>query len=164
MEMYLIGKIVKTHGLKGIMRFEYYFKDPLKMKLLSGIYFADGDEKHSIIKVKSGKKLLLTIEGIESIEDAEVLKNEKIFISNDEKKLLIEDKDEYFTEDIIGMKVFNDNMKFLGKITKIYQSGKNDVYQLDNDDTKLIPASKEFIKKIDMKNQCVIVELIEGLI
>jgi len=164
MEMYLIGKIVNTHGLKGLMRFEYYLKDPLKMKLLSEIYLGDDAEKYRIIKVKSGKKLLLSIEGIDSIEDAEVLKNKKIYISNDEKKLLIEDKDEYFIEDIIGMKVYNDKMEFLGKITKIHQTGKNDIYQLDNDDKKLIPASKEFIKKIDIKNKYIIVELIEGLI
>jgi 16S rRNA processing protein RimM len=164
MEMYLIGKIVNTHGLKGLMRFEYYLKDPLKIKLLSGIYLGDGEKKYNIIKVQSGKKLLLSIEGIESIEDAEKLKNKKIYISNDEKNLLIEDKDEYFIDDIIGMKVYNNNMEFLGTVTKIYQTGKNDVYQLDNDEAKLIPASKEFIKKIDVNKKCIIVELIEGLI
>ena len=164
MEMFLVGKIINTHGLKGLIRIEYYLKDPNKLELISRIFIGENQNKYEIKKILSGKKILLELKEVQNIDDAETLKNKNIYIDVKEKELLIEDKDEYFVEDIIGMKVYDEKMEFIGTITKIYQTGKNDIYELDNNDKKLIPASKEFIKKIDLKNKNMIVELIEGLI
>jgi 16S rRNA processing protein RimM len=107
---------------------------------------------------------LLKLKDIDTIEEAERLKNIEIFIDDKMKHFLIAEKDEYFTEDIIGIDVYDIDENFIGKITKIYKTGKNDVYEIDNNIDRLIPASKKFIKEIDTKNKKMTVELIEGLI
>ena len=164
MEFYEIGKIINTHGLKGLMRIEYYHYEPKKLMEVSSIYLGEEKIKYTIKKITTNKKILLNLQGIDDINEAEKLKNYKIFISLDEKEILIEDKDEYFIEDIIGISVYDTKDKYIGKITNIHKTSKNDIYEIDNDIKKLIPSSKQFIKKIDLENKKITVELIEGLI
>jgi len=164
MEFYETGKIINTHGLKGLIRIEYYHYKPKKLMEASSIYVGKEKTKYSIKNITVNKKILLNLHGLDDINEAEKLKNSKIFINLEEKELLIEDKDEYFIEDIIGLNVYDTKDKYIGKITNIHKTGKNDIYEIDNDIKKLIPASKQFIKIIDLKNNKIIVELIEGLI
>ncbi|MDW7668241.1 MAG: ribosome maturation factor RimM [Bacillota bacterium] len=164
MEFYKTGKIINTHGLKGLIRIDYYHYQPEKLMEVSSIYIGNEKIKYPIKSITANKKILLNLEGIDSIEKAEKLKNSDIFINLEEKEILIEDKDEYFIEDIIGLRVYDEEDNYIGKITNILKTGKNDIYELDNDVKKLIPASKQFIKEIDLKNNKMIVKLIEGLI
>ncbi len=164
MEFYKAGKIINTHGLKGLVRIEYYHYQPKDLMEASKIYVGDEKTKYSILNMTVNKKILLNLDGIDSIDKAEKLKNSDIFINLEEKEILIEDEDEYFIEDIIGIEVYDMEDKYIGKITNVFKTGKNDIYQLDNDVKKLIPASKQFIKEIDLKNNKMVVELIEGLI
>ncbi len=164
MEFYNIGKIINTHGLKGLIRIEYYHYQPKKLMDISNIYIGKEKIKYNIKNVTVNKKILVKLEGIDDIDKAEKLKNSDIFINLEEKEVLIEDENEYFVEDIIGLKVYDMEDNYIGKITNIIKTGKKDIYEIDNDVKKLIPASKEFIKQIDLKNNKMMVELIEGLI
>jgi 16S rRNA processing protein RimM len=146
MKFFKIGKIINTHGLKGMVRIDYYLKDPEMLMTVPEIYLGKDKNEYSINQIGVNKKILLKLKDIDTIEKAERLKNIEIFIDDKMKHFLIEEKDEYFTEEII------------------YKTGKNDVYEIDNNIDKLIPASKKFIKEIDTKNKKMTVELIEGLI
>lgn len=55
--------------------------------------------------------------------------------------------------------------EFLGKVYDIFSTGSNDVYVVKNELGKqiLLPAIESVIKKIDIKNKRIIVNLIEGL-
>ena len=97
--------------------------------------------------------------GIESINDAEKLKN-KIIKIPDEFALPL-DKDEYYIRDLYGLNVYDENKKFLGHITDVIQTGANDVYVINKN--LLIPAIKECILKIDIKNKIMSVKLLKGL-
>lgn len=164
MEFYKAGKVINTHGLKGLIRIEYYHYQPKKLMDISNIYIGKEKIKYNIKNVTVNKKILVILEGIDDIDKAEKLKNSDIFINLEEKEVLIEDENEYFVEDIIGLKVYDMEDNYIGKITNIIKTGKKDIYEIDNDVKKLIPASKEFIKQIDLKNNKMMVELIEGLI
>lgn len=164
MKFFKIGKIINTHGLKGMVRIDYYLKDPEMLMTVPEIYLGKDKNEYSINQIGVNKKILLKLKDIDTIEEAERLKNIEIFIDDKMKHFLIAEKDEYFTEDIIGIDVYDTDENFIGKITKIYKTGKNDVYEIDNNIDKLIPASKKFIKEIDTKNKKMTVELIEGLI
>src|SRR6056297_67560 len=113
MEFYETGKIINTHGLKGLIRIEYYHYQPKDLMEVSSIYIGDEKTKYSIIKMTVNKKILLNLESIDSIEKAEKLKNSDIFINIEEKEILIEDEDEYFIEDIIGLMVYDIEDKYV---------------------------------------------------
>ena len=53
----------------------------------------------------------------------------------------------------------------LGEVKDVFNTGSNDIYDVKDEGGKqiLIPAIKEVIKSIDVKNKKIIVKLIEGL-
>ena len=48
----------------------------------------------------------------------------------------------------------------------VFQTGSNDVYTLKNSEGKeiLIPAIKEVIKNVDIKNKKIVIHIMDGLI
>ena len=73
--------------------------------------------------------------------------------------------DTYFLHQLIGMNVIDGNGITIGEITAVYQGGGNDVYEVRQGDKEiLIPAVAQFVKKVDVDSNQVVVELIEGMI
>ena len=73
------------------------------------------------------------------------------------------DKDTFYHEDLIGLKVFEFE-RFLGIITDIIERGSNDVYVVTNSDNEiLIPGIKSVIKAVDIADQKMLVVLPKGL-
>lgn len=54
---------------------------------------------------------------------------------------------------------------YIGKVDDIFSTGSNDVYVVKNEngEEKLLPGINEVLKKIDIENKKIIVNLIEGL-
>ena len=164
MEEYLeIGQIVNTSGLKGflkvipltddITRFEVYIQE--KKDLV----------EFKIQEVKYSKNMvLLKLEGIDDIGEAEKFKN--FYIKINRKDAVELEEDSYFIVDIIGCKVFTDENEFLGKVIDVFQTGSNDVYTVKNNEDKeiLLPAIEDVIKDIDIANKKIVVKLMDGLI
>ncbi|MBP3628458.1 MAG: 16S rRNA processing protein RimM, partial [Anaerotignum sp.] len=68
--------------------------------------------------------------------------------------------------DLYGMKVVTDEGEELGELVKIYETGANDVYAVKKAEDKkelLIPAIKDCILKVDIKDHTMTVHLLEGL-
>ena len=108
--------------------------------------------------------LLLKLEGIDDITEAEKYKNFYIKI-NREDAVELED-DSYFIVDIIGCEVYTESQELLGKVIDVFPTGSNDVYTVKNSEGKeiLLPAIEDVIKDVDIKNKKIIIHLLEGLI
>ena len=72
----------------------------------------------------------------------------------------------YFIADLIGLEVYTNQNELLGKLDDVFSTGSNDVYVVKDQNGKqiLLPAIKEVIKQIDLKNKKITVELINGLL
>jgi len=108
--------------------------------------------------------ILLTVKEIDDINVAELYKNGRILIP-DTVAIPLEE-DEYYTRDLYGMKVVTDEGEELGELVKIYETGANDVYAVKKVEDKkelLIPAIKDCILKVDIKENTMTVHLLEGL-
>ena len=79
-----------------------------------------------------------------------------------QKKL---DEDTYFIADLIGLNVYDEKDKLIGKLNDIYNTGSNDIYVVNSDNGKqiLFPALKSVIKQIDVKNGKIIVDVNGGI-
>ncbi len=108
--------------------------------------------------------VLLKLEGIDDIGEAEKFKN--FYIKINRKDAVELEEDSYFIVDIIGCKVFTDENEFLGKVIDVFQTGSNDVYTVKNNEDKeiLLPAIEDVIKDIDIANKKIVVKLMDGLI
>ena len=158
-----IGRIVNTRGLKG------------KVKVLPMVDDLDLFESIEYVMI-DGKKFemegtkyfkgnaILKLSGIDTIEEAENYKTKKIDIFEEDLPALEEGV--YYVKDLLGLTVETEEGEKLGKIIDVFKTGSNDVYTVKQADGKEIylPAIKDVVQKIDLKEKKVTVKLIEGLL
>ena len=150
-----IGKIVNTFGIKGELKV-YPYVDYIDE--LSKIYI--DNKEYTLSKSRNQKNVvIIKIKGLDDINLVEDFKNKEIEIDRVDLPKLKEG--EYYLEDLIGLDVYTDEGKLLGKLDDIFNTGANDIYQVNN---ILLPAIPDVIKKIDIENQKIIVHIIKGLI
>ena len=166
-EYFEIGQIVNTSGLKGILKIKPFTDDIKKFSNLKTIYITtkSGLTEFKIEQVRYVKNMvMLKLAGIDTVEEAEKYRNLYIKILRDQEEELEEGS--YYVVDILGCKVNTDANQELGKIVDVFQTGSNDVYVVKDEQGKqiLLPAIKEVIKNVDVKNKIITVHLLEGLV
>ena len=165
MNSILIGKIVNIHGIKGEIKIYPYTDDIENLSKLKEIYLDEKLEKKYIIKSSKIQKnmLILKLDSIDSVEEAEKLRNMNLYIP----KLEVKEEDTYYIEDLISLEVIDiKNNVSIGKITYVFNNGANDVYEILTNDGKKVyfPAIKQVVKKVDIKDNKIYVEVMKGLI
>lgn len=167
MEYIEIGQIVNTNGLKGVVKVNPFTDDIGKFEDLKYVYIQLKNElkKVKIEQVRYNKnQVLLKLEGIDSIEEAEKYRNFYLKTEKESQEDLGEDT--YYIVDLIGLDVYSDKNEYLGKIEDVFPTGSNDVYVVKDNLGKqiLIPAIADVVKEVDLKNKKMIINLIPGLI
>lgn len=164
-----VGKIVNTHSLKGEVKVisSTDFEEE-RFKKGSKLLITRGNQLIREVVVQSYRNhknfLLVKFEGIDSVEEAEKLKNLQIKIDSDEVGEL--EENEFYFHQIIGCEVFDENDKNLGEIIDILTPGANDVWVIKGENGKeiLIPYIEDVVKKIDITSKKVNIKVMEGLI
>ena len=161
-----IGQIVNTFGIKGEVKVKPFTDDIKRFDELKKVYVKTktGIKQYKIENVKYHKNMvLLKLEGINRIEDAELLRN--LFLEIDREDAIPLEEGTYFIADLIGLEVYTDEGKLLGKVEDIYNTGSNDIYVVKDELGKqiLLPGIKEVIKEIKLDEK-IIVHLLQGLV
>ena len=167
MEYIEIGQIVNTNGLKGVVKVNPFTDDISKFEDLKYVYIQLKNElkKVKIEQVRYNKnQVLLKLEGLDSIEEAEKYRNFYLKTEKESQEDLGEDT--YYIVDLIGLDVYSDKNEYLGKIEDVFPTGSNDVYVVKDNLGKqiLIPAIADVVKEVDLKNKKMTINLIPGLI
>ena len=168
MEEFLeIGQIVNSYGIKGFAKVVPFTDDITRFEKLKTVYveYKNKLEELTIQEVKYHKNLiLLKIKGIDTIEEIEKYRNCYLKIHRKDAVKLPEDT--YFIVDLIGLEVFDEKENLLGTIVDVFPTGSNDVYVVKDELGKqiLLPAIGSVIKKVDIPNKKMKVNLIEGLV
>lgn len=165
-----VGKIVNTHGIKGEVRVISRTDFPEeRYKQGNHLFLFKKDSKEPIrLTVKSHRKHknfdLLTFEGYENVNDVITMKEGILKIS--ESQLGELEEGEYYYHEIIGCLVFTIHGQEIGKVTEILSPGANDVWVVKTKDKKdvLIPYIEDIVKKVDIKEQIILIEPMEGLL
>ena len=166
-EFFEIGKIIKTHGLKGGVKVKSYLTDPGSLlPRLEAVYLQREDtdmQRCLLTRYQSGSDFFfLEMEGVSDYQAATSLLGYRVYAPID--KLAPLPEGEYYWHDLIGMDVTTEEGFPLGKISEIFSVGSNDVYVCKNgDDEKLLPATEDVIRKVDKVKNIMTVRLLEGL-
>lgn len=168
MNKYLeLGQIVNVKGLKGEVKVNPFTEDNTRFERLPKVFVkkAKGDMKeYSISKVGYNKnQVIIKFKEINTVEEAETLRNSYILVDRDVLGELPEGV--YYIADLIGLDVYTEAQEYLGKVDDIFSTGSNDVYVVKDElgKQRLLPGIDEVLKKIDIPNGKIIVNLIEGL-
>lgn len=165
--MLLIGQIIKSHGIKGELKVKRLTDFPERFDPGNTVYLSQGEgyEAVEIEAYKEGNKYsILKLVGLESIDEAEKLKGTEIKIKKSQTTKLPENT--YYYHEIIGCDVYTDDATYLGVVDSILAPGANDVWVVKSptNEEYLIPYIPQVVKQVDILNERIEVELMEGLI
>ena len=169
-DMFTVGTIVGTHGLKGevkvISRTDY---PELRFSPGSRLWFFSGEPSPPAqLVVKTARRhktlYLVAFEGYDSIEQAEGLRGSELKVLRSDAPPLPEG--EYWIDDLLGCIVTTDGGEELGMLVEVLTPGANDVYVVRQESGKdvLLPAIPECILDVDVENKKVLVHLLPGLV
>ena len=161
-----IGKVVGTHGIRGHLKVLSHADSldpfaPGKRLVLS--HKGRPNRVFSVVSSRPHKRVvLLALQGIHTIEDAEPWVGCELRVSKETLPTLTEGN--YYWFEIIGMDVYTVDGRSLGRVEAIFPTGSNDVYVVREGKKEiLIPAIGSVVVEIDKKNQIIRVDLPEGL-
>ena len=162
-----VGQIVNTFGIKGFVKIYPYVDDISRFDDLKYVYVKNKkfENELQIEEVKYQKNMVLVkFKGIETVEQAEKLKNSILEINR--KDAIPLEEGQYFIADLLGLDVFLDTGEKLGILEDIYNTGSSDIYVVKNELGKqfLLPYIDEVIKEINLEKERITVHIIEGLI
>ena len=163
---FTIGKIVNTQGLKGEVRIVPTTDNKDLFQSLDKLLIEKNSSQVTLLieKVRFHKQfVIMKFKGIDDINEAEKYKDSVIKIL--ENELVPLDENEYFVRDLYDLEVYTLENEFLCVLKDIILTGANDVYVIkkEGENDLLIPAIKQCIKKVDIENKTMLVELLEGL-
>ena len=165
MKKYLeTGKIVGTHGIKGMTRVQVWADSEDFLSNFKVIYLdSEGNKSLEISRVQPhGNIALVSFKGVSTIEEAEKLRNSVIYIDRNDVSL---PEGRYFIDDLIGCSVTDaDTGNLLGKISDISETGANDVWHITNNGKEyLVPAIGEVIVSVDTEQEKIVLRPLKGI-
>ena len=168
MDWISVGKVTKVHGLKGELKLYTSIEDiwfaGLKQVRLSCDNPVQNFTEYRIQSIR-GKDtpLIIKFEKIDSIEAAEGLVGQTLYVLRDQFPDLPED--EYYWFQIEGLRVYDEDGHYYGNIEGIIRTGSNDVYVVRDDEKELLlPMIDSVVKTIDLEAGKLIFHPVEGLL
>ena len=150
-----IGQIVNTYGIKGFIKVVPFLDYKEQFKDFHKIYIDlnKKNEEFFIEQVKFSKDLvLLKLKGIETIEQAEMFRNQYIKIERKDIKL---EEGAHFIVDLLGLEVYTEEGKVLGLTTGVSDILENPFDEITSDMKKeSYDMLYNLIKKIKKSNVC----------
>lgn len=162
-----VGVITQTHGVHGEVKVFPTTDDPERFLDLEYVFLDTGREKKKLFiqSVKFFKQfVILKFKGINNINDIEQYKRCPLLVDRENAVEL--EEDEYFIADMIGMNVLTEDGELFGTLKDVIETGANDVYIINSKKhgEVLIPAIKECILDVNVKEGRMLVHLLDGLL
>jgi len=162
-----VGRILSPWGVRGQIKVEALTDDVKRFEKLEKVFIDTENatvcnDVESVVYLKKDF-VALKLKNIDTPEQAEKFRGVYLKILRKDAVRLPEGR--FFICDIIGLCVFTESGEFLGEIADVLQTGANDVYVVETEKGRqiLVPAIKQVVKKIDLENNKMIVQLMEGM-
>ena len=164
----LVCKVLKTIGLKGEMKVYTYstFSD-IRYKKGNKLYYKNNDQyipltiaTHSF---KGGNIDSLSFKEYNDINQISFLIGKELFALKDTKLL---SEDEYYYDDLIGLKIISEEEKELGTVDSVEEFPAQITLKISKNLAKghfFVPFNDFFIKEINLEKGYIKIHLIEGL-
>jgi 16S rRNA processing protein RimM len=154
------GVIVNTHGLNGEIKIHPWADSPTFLADFDRFFIDDLPVKVLSVRVQKNS-VIVSLEGISTVESAIKLKNKTISVSRNDFQ---PEDGRYLVVDLIGLTVFDaENDEKLGEIAEVLNLPANDVYVVRGIREILVPAVPDFIEEVNISSGYVKIHMIEGL-
>ena len=145
------GRICTSHGIKGQLKVEHLCDSPKILTKIKTVYFKDKSGTYKPVAVKGasimGQFVLMSLEGIETREDAIAYRGRSFYLHRDDVPL---PKGAMFIADMIGLPVIHaESGESLGVLCDVSEVAGRRIYTVKTEVGEvLLPDVAEFIKEI----------------
>jgi 16S rRNA processing protein RimM len=165
-QLVAVGSITKPFGVRGDVIVRVLSDVPGRFHTLRKIRLGY-DEKATVLRgieraTAGSRGIKVKLEGINDRTAAEGIRGQMLFVDSQETTLL--PRGTYFVHDIVGLSVVDERGETLGTVADVLHYPASDVYVVRNSSGEfLVPAVKQFIRKIDLPMRTLVVRLIDGM-
>ena len=150
--MLIIGKIIKNHGVKGLVKIKSFLSNPEDLKKYRQFFIDEIINIKLKFIGKSKDYYICQINKISNAEDTNPFLNKNIYVH--EKDLPKLKKGEYYYYELEGLNV-RIKQKIQGKVNSIHNHGAGDYLEIEmkNKQEVLVPYNEFHILKINVKRK-----------
>ena len=162
--MILLGAIAGVHGVRGEVKVKSFTADPLAIATYGPLYDDQGRKFDLKLTQKAAKDTIVIakIDGIADRNAAEALKGMRLYAPRDALPA-IDDAEEFYAFDLIGLSVEDRSGKQLGKVVDMADYGAGDIIAIaggPQGDFEL-PFADRFVPVVDLAGGKIVVDLPE---
>jgi len=166
-ELVLVGKIIGTHGIKGLLKAFSYSGNIQSLQSAGTVFLKDmkGVLSEHVIKSITAHAggFIVGLDDFTDINQVLPLNGSELYVKL--SKLPAPDEDEYYWRDLIGLAVVTDQGVELGTLVDIFETGSSDIYVVRGESKEyLIPAIADVIFLVDLPDKKMIITPLEGLL
>lgn len=156
----VMGKVVGSFGINGWLKIKSFSEKIEVLGKYENWYFSQDEKNWSEKKIEQFKinlnKISVKIYGINDRTVADGYKGYLIGIPRQSLPELA--NNEFYWNDLIGFEVVTLSDVLLGKLETFIETGANDVMVVEGDKQRLLPYTPPVVKKVDVKQQQIIVD------
>ena len=165
-----IGQILAPQGNKGEVRI-WPLTDSLERfdrlhRVVLAQQEADSGQPMCIEAVRTqGRFVIIKFAGVNTIDGAETLRGLYIKIAREELEPLPPGR--YYIFEVLGLEVYDTEGNYLGQVVDYLLTGLNDCFIIKHAATShefMVPAAREFVRKMDWAGGKMVIKIIPGLL
>lgn len=158
-----LGIITSPHGIKGAVKIKTFTEKPENIFLYGELISRSENYKISLVSVVSNNLVIATISGVNSRNEAELLRNKKLYIERN-KLPQLNDEDEFYQNDLVNMEVRLESNELYGYVKSVHNFGSGDILEILVISTKkniMLSFTKEIFPYINMKERYIVINMPE---
>ena len=165
-EFLRIGVVTSPHGVRGEVRV-YPTTDEISRFSEVGTLLLEKEGVRSLRTIESVKQLkgmvALKLSGIDSVEEAETIRNADLLIRRDQSSPLKEGQ--YFIGDLLDLLAVREDGTEVGTVEDVLKTGANSVLVIKKKDGKelLLPVNPDCVLSVDSDEGIMTIHVLPGL-
>lgn len=165
----VIGRIVKTHGLKGEVSVVPVAEASFSSLIGASAWIVPPPESVRTTRISSVRRgpkgEIVGLEGVNTIDAAYSLVNREILVKSEELSAEWLGALQHEDDEVIGLSLSDTQHGLLGEVVDVIITGANDVWVVEGPFGEvLVPVIDEVVGSVDLKNRTAIVTLLPGLL
>ena len=160
-DVIIIGVVGRAFGIKGWVKINS-FSFPLENIFTYSPLLLKTNNLTQTVEIEHyeihNANLVAKFIGINDRNAAELITNSEIIIKKEQLES-ISDEDEYYWNNLTGLKIVNTKGIYLGIVVTIFNNKATDILVIkDNEKERMIPFIKQYILNIDLEKKEILVD------